>query len=125
VAESLPFGDGMFDFVLMVAVICYLDDVDMAFREARRVLKDNGSFVVCFIERDSPIGQAMRKETSEFYSIARFHSVVEVESKLHNVGFNWIYYSQTLFKGLDDITEIEPVKEGFGEGSFIVVKAVK
>lgn len=125
VAESLSFGDGMFDFVLMVAAICYFDDVEKAFKEARRVLKDNGSLVIGFIERDSPIGQAMRKEPSEFYSIAKFHSVIEVEAKLHNVGFNWIYYSQTLFKGLDEITEIEPVKEGFGEGSFVVVKAVK
>ena len=39
VAEALPFAEETFDFILMVTVDCFLDDVTQAFREANRVLK--------------------------------------------------------------------------------------
>ena len=46
VAEALPFADGSFDFAVMVTVICFLDDVAQAFREACRILKQNGTFII-------------------------------------------------------------------------------
>ena len=42
VAESLPFTDSQFDFVLMVTTICFLEDIETAFNEANRVLKSGG-----------------------------------------------------------------------------------
>ena len=39
VAESLPFPDSHFDFILMVTTICFLDNISKAFKEAYRVLK--------------------------------------------------------------------------------------
>src|SRR5512135_2538456 len=39
VAENLPYKDSKFEFCLMVTTVCFLDDIDLAFQEAYRVLK--------------------------------------------------------------------------------------
>ena len=50
VAEKLPFRDGEFDFGLMVTTVCFLDDMDLAFSEAHRVLRPGGAFIIGFID---------------------------------------------------------------------------
>ena len=47
-AEELPFGNGSFDFVLMVTVLCFLADPFQvqASREATRVLKPEGRLII-------------------------------------------------------------------------------
>ena len=47
-AESLPFADSQFDFVLMFTTICFLDDIETAFNEVYRVLKSGGSLIIGF-----------------------------------------------------------------------------
>ena len=127
VAERLPFKDGEFDFCLMVTTVCFLDDMDLAFREAHRVLKPVGAFVIGFVDRDSPLGQEYlkRKDRSAFYKEATFYSVSEIVEHLERAGFGGFEFRQTLFRPLAEMEEVEPVKEGHGEGSFVVVRAVK
>lgn len=127
VAEHLPFGDGEFDCCLMVTTVCFLDDMAMAFREARRVLKPGGAFLIGFVDRESRLGKEYlgRKEQSPFYKDATFYSVDEISRALHAAGFAELTFRQTLFRPLDELEEVEPVKEGAGEGSFVVVKGVK
>ena len=127
VAEHLPFVDGEFDHALMVTTVCFLDDMDMAFQEARRVLKPGGSFVIGFVDRESPLGKEYqaRKDKSAFYQDARFYSVDEVVSCLQKNGFSSLIFRQTLFRPLPELEEVEPVKEGYGEGSFVVVRGEK
>ena len=127
VAELLPFKDGEFDFCLMVTTVCFLDDMDLAFREAHRVLKPVGAFVIGFVDRDSPLGQEYlkRKDRSAFYKEATFYSVSEIVEHLERAGFGGFEFRQTLFRPLAEMEEVEPVKEGHGEGSFVVVRAVK
>ena len=57
IAESLPFGDAVLDFALMVTTVCFLDDLDAAFSETNRVLKPNATFVVGFVDKNSPLGR--------------------------------------------------------------------
>ena len=127
VAEDLPFPDESQDFVLMVTVLCFFDDVAEAFTEAHRVLKPGGSLVVAFIDRDTPTGRIYdaNKHDSAFYKEATFYSAAEVKDMLVEAGFTSTSYIQTIFKDPREMTEIEPVKEGFGEGVFCIVKAVK
>jgi SAM-dependent methyltransferase len=127
VAERLPFRDGEFGFALMVTTVCFLDDRDMAFQEVHRVLKPGGSFIIGFVDRDSPLGQEYlkRKDKSAFYKDATFYTTKDIVAALEQAGFGGFEYRQTLFQPLDEMAEVEPVKEGYGKGSFVVVRAVK
>jgi SAM-dependent methyltransferase len=127
VGESLPFRDSQFDFATMVTTICFLDDVEVAFSEAYRILKPGGCLIIGFIDKDSSIGQLYQQHKNEnvFYRIATFYSVDEVVSCLKMAGFKVFNFAQTIFHNLAEIKGIEPVREGYGEGSFVVVRAVK
>ena len=127
VAEDLPFPDESLDFVLMVTVICFFDDVPEAFKEAHRVLKPDGSLIVAFIDRGTPTGKVYdsNKHDSAFYQEATFYSAAEVKAMLEGAGFASTKFVQTIFKDPREMTELEPVKEGSGEGVFCVGKAVK
>jgi SAM-dependent methyltransferase len=127
VAENLPYKDSKFEFCLMVTTVCFLDDIDLAFQEAYRVLGPRGSFVIGFVDRNSPIGREyeQRKNESPFYKTATFYSVDELLVHLKKAGFQKFRFCQTLFGPLQDMLEPSDVKEGFGEGSFVVIRAEK
>ena len=71
------------------------------------------------------LGNYINKTTSAFYKEATFYSTREVIHYLENTGFTDFKINQTIFKSLDSIDKIEPVKQGYGKGSFIVIKAGK
>jgi SAM-dependent methyltransferase len=127
VAEKLPFKDGEFDFALMVTTVCFLDDMDLAFGEAHRVLRPGGPFIIGFIDRESRLGREYmkRRDKSVFYKDATFYSVKEIVEHLAKAGFADFAFRQTLFGNPGDMEKADPVKEGHGEGSFIVVRVVK
>jgi ubiquinone/menaquinone biosynthesis C-methylase UbiE len=126
-AESLPFMDSEFDFVLMVTVVCFLDDVRRAFGEARRVLKEGGIFLVAFIDRSSPLGKSYseHKDENEFYRHANFYSAMEIEQLLNESGFKNMEFVQTVFHSPSEINEVEEVRPGHGQGGFTVVSSVR
>lgn len=125
-AEHLPYRDLHFDFVLFVTIE-HLDDLRAAIQEANRVLKPGGSVIVGFIEKNSPIAEEYqeRRENSHFYRNATFYSAERVQKLLQEEGFSSFDVVQTLFGNLDDITMLQSPKTGWGEGSFVVVKAQK
>ncbi|PXF57490.1 MAG: SAM-dependent methyltransferase [Candidatus Methanogaster sp.] len=127
VAESLPFRGEEFDFVLMMVTICFVDDVKKAFDEVYRVLKVNGYLIVGFIDKYSFLGRTYlhKKEKSKFYRYARFYSVDEVIAGLRYTGFNDFKMIQTIFGGLEGITAVQPFRAGHGDGSFVVIQALK
>ncbi len=127
VAEKLPFDNFQFDFVLMVTTICFVDDIKQALKEAYRVLRNGGSLLIGFIDKDSQIGKIyqMYKEKSVFYKEANFYSTDEVVSILKEVGFKNFNFVQTIFHRLNEVKGIEEIKDGYGEGSFVVIRSTK
>ena len=105
VAEHLPLKNSIFDFALMVTTICFVDDVNTAFQEARRILKSKGTFVVGLVDRNSPLGQIYlaKKEQNVFYRSATFYSTAEIISLLERNKFNNIQIVQTVFGNLTGI----------------------
>jgi len=124
VAEKLPFGNGQFDFVLLVTTICFVDDIVQTFREALRVLVPGGCILVGFVDMESELGQKYlrNRHKSKFYQQATFFSTRQVLDHLQTAGFGATEVKQTLIPGDG---EKKTVLDGFGEGAFVVIKAVK
>ena len=127
VAEKLPFENSQFELVLMVTTICFVDNLNLAFRETYRILKPGGYLIIGFVDKDSSLGKLYQqhKENSLFYKIATFYSTREVVYNLSKVGFKEFDFRQTIFHGLNEIKNVEPVKEDYGEGSFVAIRALK
>ncbi len=127
VAEELPFYNESFNLVLMVSTICFLKDIARAFKEVYRVLRYRGEFVIGFIDKLSQLGRQYEreKETSMFLKDANFYTPEELTELLIDTSFDDLLFVQTLFRPLDEINEVEPVKKGYGKGSFVVVRSVK
>lgn len=126
VAERLPYGDLQFDFVLFVT-ICHLDNVKLALKEAYRVLKPNGTLLIGFLDKHGAIAKEYmeKRNRSHFYAKAIFYSVDHLKRLLQEARFKNLEFNQTLFGPLEEIDSVQIPKTGTGEGSFVVVKALK
>ncbi len=127
VAEKIPGAQAEFDFALLVTTVCFLDDLDLAFREIHRILKPEGTFIIGFIDRESLLGRTYekRKDKSVFYRNATFYTANELVEHLAKAGFSNFTFRQTLFKPLEDMDDVDPVREGHDQGSFIVIRGIK
>ncbi|MBI3606595.1 MAG: class I SAM-dependent methyltransferase [Nitrospirae bacterium] len=126
--ERMPFRDGQFDLVLLVTVICFVDDVPTLLQELHRVLKREGRLVIGFINRNSELGRMYerRKETSMFYQNARFYSIEEVASWVKKAGFGSLWFCEALFGDPSELsTRNLEIREGYSDGAFIVLSAQK
>ncbi len=126
-AENLPVESSLYDYALLVTIDCFLVMPELAFKEVYRVLKTTGTIIVGLIDKDSKLGKKYEatKNKSKFYKHANFHSVIEIQGKLEKTGFSDIECVQAILP--DDIKEnYEPeIKQGHGEGSFVVLRAIK
>jgi len=88
-AEHLPYRAGSFDFVLMMTVICFLENIPRGFQETYRVLGPGGTFVAGFIEAGGEIFQKYRHEPvkGRFLRFARFRTCDEVFGFFKDAGF--------------------------------------
>ena len=127
VAENLPWEDNSIDYVLMVTTICFVDDVKKSLSEVYRVLQNSGSFIIAFVDKNSPVGQLYQKnkEESLFYKDATFFSTDELYEYLKEAGFSIKKTQQTVFGLLNEVVKVQEPGEGYGEGSFVVIKAHK
>ena len=127
VAEGLPFVDSQFDFLLMVTTVCFVDDISQTLLEAYRVLCHGGFLIIGFVDRSSRVGQIYldRQIENVFYKDATFFSVDELVEFINQTGFVDLTFNQTIFRTLSETTKDEPVKPGYGEGSFVVIRGRK
>lgn len=125
VAEDLPIDNQTYDFVIMVTTVCFLSDIQKAFSEVTRILKPQGAFIIGLIDRNSELGKKYEQEkaANKFYKDAHFHSTDELSQLLSESGFGGFSYWQTLIHPSEN--QIEQPQEGYGRGSFVVVKAQK
>jgi ubiquinone/menaquinone biosynthesis C-methylase UbiE len=127
VGEYLPFCDDEFDFVLIVTVICFMNSVRHVVDEVRRILKIGGQITIGFIDKETPLGQMYesRKNVDKFYKAAHFYSTPEIINQVGRAGFSQIRCYQTIFGLPCDNEMVYQIREGFGEGAFVAMGAIK
>jgi SAM-dependent methyltransferase len=124
-AENLPFDDNTFDFVLMVTTICFLDNPLQALKEIRRILRPAGKIIIGMLDKDSPLGKQYeaKKNGSKFFKQAVFYSVDQVLEWLKILEYDHMQALQTIFHKPEEITTLEPIREEYGKGFFVVISA--
>jgi SAM-dependent methyltransferase len=124
VGEALPIRSASIDLVLVVFVIEFVDDLDGFLGEAARVLRGRGRLVVGFMDKDSAWGRYFRRNSAVRH---HFHppSPERLIAALGRAGLTFEASWQALFGPPPDLGRVERPRRGFGQGSFIVVKAVK
>jgi ubiquinone/menaquinone biosynthesis C-methylase UbiE len=79
--ESLPFRDGCFDGLLYMTTLEFVQDVDAALQEVRRVVRPGGRLVFGVLNADGPWVRARRREGG-LWTEARFYRPAELEALL-------------------------------------------
>ncbi|WP_254766272.1 class I SAM-dependent methyltransferase [Salinilacihabitans rarus] len=125
VAEHLPFEDDAFDAALIVTTICFVDDVARTLAEADRVLDPSGSLVIGYVDEDSPVGRIYQEHKAQnpFYRDATFVSTADLVAALEAAGFTEFEFVQTIYDPPDEVDGLEPIEEGYGDGSFVGIEA--
>ena len=127
VGENLPFKDNIFDFILIVVALCFVEEPEYVLKEACRVLKRGGRLIVGEINKDSQLGslyEAKRKK-SVFYRATIFYSSNEIIEMFDKIGIRYLESYQTLLQP-PIVPEIEEEPEkGSDKGGFVVIVGVK
>jgi SAM-dependent methyltransferase len=127
VVESLPFVSEAFDYALMVVVLSFLDNPKAGLVEVFRVLRPGGRLVIGFLDQGSRMGRGYisRHAQRVFFRDATFYASDDVEKLLDGAGFQGLRWGQTLCRAPEEIVEVEPLRPGRGDGTFVVVSAAR
>lgn len=123
--EALPFADGAFRVVLMIATLCFAENAPALFREARRVLRHDGRLLVGDIPADSPWGKVYQRKKEAghpFYRSARFYTVDQLVSMMMGAGFRVTGMASTLTQSPLAMPHVEAPRMGLApEAGFVVI----
>ncbi len=76
--ENLPFEDETFGCILIIVTLCFVENPLAVLREAKRVVKKDGSIILGLVPRDSPWGafyEEKKRAGHPFYGNARFYTL--------------------------------------------------
>ena len=123
-AEALPYSDSSIEGIVMITVDCFIKDIMPVFNEAMRVLKAGGSYVMAFLDRETPLGAEYEasKATNDFYRDATFRSTAEMIGYLEKAGFVIEDSIETIYT-LEN--KMQDYKRSAGNGVFHIIKAKK
>ena len=115
-ASYLPIRNEVFDEAYFIVTICFLTEVDKAIIEARRIIKRNGSLIIAFIPKDSPLGRKYIEKARGghiFYSRAKFYNLNEILNLTGKFNFKVEKIISTLGPKINDLIEGYNLKYSF------------
>lgn len=119
--ENLPFRLGEFDWVLINTTLCFVSSPEKVLKEAKRTMNRDAKIIIGIIDRESYLGRYYRDRGGIFYEKANLYSGEEVIELLGVFGFKDLRVYQTIFRPPDQIKEPDEVRNGYGEGGFVVI----
>jgi len=128
VAEFLPFKSNSLDYLAYIFTLCFLGNPEKALKEARRVLRNRGFLILCFVPKDSFWGEfyvQKKKEGHRIYKYAKFYSKEEVFSLLDKIKFKVVDFYGTLYQKPCEKPVYEEPKKKLGNCGFLCLKALK
>jgi ubiquinone/menaquinone biosynthesis C-methylase UbiE len=126
--ESLPFGDETFGCVLIIVTLCFVEKPLEVLREAKRVLRKDGSIIIGLVPKDSPWGifyEEKKRAGHPFYSNASFYTLKDVEDMLQVARLKISRIRSTLLQRPDEPGRVEEPEEGYIEGAGFLCIEVK
>jgi ubiquinone/menaquinone biosynthesis C-methylase UbiE len=127
--ENLPFDDGSFGCILIIVTLCFVDRPLHVLREAKRVLKKDGSIIIGLVPGDSAWGafyEEKKRAGHPFYSNARFYTLKDVEDMLQTTGLKIAKIGSTLLQKPDEPRRTEEPAERYVNGAgFLCIEAKK
>jgi len=127
-AESLPLDDQTVDAAFLITALCFVDDVGQTFGEIARVLRRGGHALVALIPKNSRFGDTYAAHASDdvFFRYATLRTTEETFAALATAGLQIMRTVQTLTGSVEDANDkVERPTDGYEQGSFVVVQAVK
>lgn len=127
--ENLPFEDESFGCILIIVTLCFVERPLDVLREAKRVLRSDGSIILGLVPGDSPWGafyQEKKRAGHPFYRSAMFYTMKDLENMLRAAGLRISRVRSTLLQRPDKTCVIEEPAEGCVSGAgFLCIAAKK
>jgi ubiquinone/menaquinone biosynthesis C-methylase UbiE len=126
--ENLPFEDESFGCVLIIVTLCFVENPLAVLKEAKRVVRKDGSIIIGLVPKDSPWGafyEEKKRAGHPFYINARFYALKDIENMLQAAGLKITRIRSTLLQRPGDPRRIEEPVEGILSGAGFLCIEVK
>ena len=126
--ENLPFSDKTFGCVLIIVTLCFVENPLDVLREAKRVLRKDGSIIIGLVPGDSLWGafyEEKKRAGHPFYRSAEFYSLQDLENMLHAAGLKISRIRSTLRQRPDEPRRIEEPQEDSVSGAGFLCIEIK
>lgn len=125
--ERLPFERERFDCVVLITVLCFVDNERPIIAECWRVIKRQGHLLIGMIDAQSQLGAVYeaRKSSDTFYGAASFHSVEHTVSLVKAAGFEIAASRQTILGMPYQTPGWDDLRDKWGDGAFVGLLARK
>lgn len=120
-ATQLPFADNTFSVAASVAMIEFIEDVNVVMEEIKRVLKPGGSLLLGCLNQNSELGKA--RKTDPVFKHARFFTPEQIQNFLTRFGEPHLTYG-VYFSPDFEILDGTP-KQNLAEPAFIAASVKK
>lgn len=87
-AEELPFEDGSFDAIFMGESLHHFHDIDAAFKEVVRVLKEGGRLFIYDFDKGTFLGKCVCVMERVFGEPGNFYEPAVLKEELEEYGFS-------------------------------------
>ncbi len=118
IGEQLPLRSESVGTLFLLFTLCFLADPDLVLAECQRVLKSDGRLIIGLVPARSQWGKQLdskKKQGNLYYKHARFYTIEETLTMLHQTGFFLLESHSTLLEPPGKANREERAQQGINE----------